>query len=207
MILGIANGIKHDQRMSRRSQQSLAASAASYGMRLPRMLGAPGMLVVLFALPLAGCGFQLAGSGNLPVAMQTTYVRSTEPRSDFFASLTEALRQRGLELVDSDERAGATLTISEDETGQRVLSVSARNIPREYEVYYAVTFSLEAEGQSLIDGQPLVVRRNYSYDETQVLGKEREETQLRKALAEDLARQVVRRIEAVAADNRARTPG
>ena len=155
---------------------------------------------------LAGCGFQLAGSGSLPPAMQLTYLESTAPRSEFHASLTEALRRRGLELVESSEDAGATLRISEDETGQRVLSVSARNIPREYEVYYAVTFSLEADGEPLIEREPLVARRNYSYDETEVLAKEREESLLRRSLADDLARQVVRRIEAVTA-SRTRAPG
>jgi LPS-assembly lipoprotein len=144
------------------------------------------------------CGFQLAGSGNLPAAMETTYLDSSERTSEFYGSLTEALRRRGLDLVDSSSEAGARLTISEDSTGQRVLSVSARNIPREYEIFYAVTFSLEADGEALIENEPLLVRRNYTFDETQVLGKEREESVLRRALAEDLARQVVRRIEALA---------
>lgn len=129
--------------------------------------------------------------------MQTTYVESVEQRSEFYDSLSEVLRQRGLQLVDSRAEAGARLIISEDSSGQRVLSVTARNIPREYEVYYAVTFSLEAAGEPLIEPEVLVARRNYTYDETEVLGKEREESILRRALAEDLARQVVRRIEAV----------
>jgi LPS-assembly lipoprotein len=147
---------------------------------------------------LAGCGFQLAGSGRLPAAMQTTYVDSSELHSEFYESLSEVLRQRGLNLVDSRAEAGARLIISEDSSGQRVLSVTARNIPREYEVYYAVTFSLETEGRALIGPEVLVARRNYTYDETQVLGKEREESILRRALAEDLARQVIRRIETAA---------
>ena len=147
---------------------------------------------------LAGCGFRLAGSGSLPAAMETTYLESSARNSDFFGSLAEALRRRGLELVDSSADAGARLIISEDSSGQRVLSVSARNIPREYEIFYAVTFSLVAGGEALIDNEPLLVRRNYTYDETEVLGKEREESILRRALADDLARQVVRRIEAVA---------
>ena len=41
--------------------------------------------------------------------------------------------------------------------------------------------------------------RSYTYDETQVLAKSREEQELRRSLAEDLARQVVRRIEALGA--------
>jgi LPS-assembly lipoprotein len=146
----------------------------------------------------AGCGFQLAGSGALPVAMQTTYLDSDERHSEFYDSLVDVLRQRGLRLVDSGAEAAARLTISEDLSGQRVLSVSARNIPREYEIYYAVTFTLEAEGRALIEDEPLLARRNYTYDETQVLAKEREESLLRRALAEDLARQVIRRIEAIA---------
>lgn len=178
MMLGIINGIKplHDRR--------------------PFL---PGRMLAIFAvmLILDGCGFHLAGSGSLPTAMQATYLESVEQRSEFFESLSETLRQRGLNLVDSRAEASARLIISEDSTGQRILSVTARNIPREYEVFYAVTFSLEADGLELVGPEVLVARRNYTYDETAVLGKEREESILRRALAEDLARQVVRRIEAV----------
>jgi outer membrane lipopolysaccharide assembly protein LptE/RlpB len=43
------------------------------------------------------------------------------------------------------------------------------------------------------------VTRSYTYDETQVLAKASEEQILREALADDLARRVVRRIEALGA--------
>jgi LPS-assembly lipoprotein len=185
MMLGIINGIKP-------LHEPVSCSRA----RLPAIL--------IGLLMLAGCGFHLAGSGRLPVAMQSTYLESIEPRSEFHSSLSEALRQRGLVLVDSRSEASARLIISEDSSGQRVLSVTARNIPREYEVYYTITFSLEADGAALLEPQVLIARRNYTFDETEVLGKEREETLLRKALAEDLARQVVRRIEAV---TEAQSPG
>jgi LPS-assembly lipoprotein len=177
MMLGIVNGIKPESIMARPVLQRLS--------------------IALAALVLGGCGFHLAGSGTLPVAMQSTYLDSSERYSEFYLSLSEALRRRGLTLVDSSDAAGAVLRISDDASGQRILSVSARNIPREYEVFYSVTFALEADGHELIEPEPLVARRNYTYDETQVLGKEREESNLRRALAEDLARQVVRRIEAV----------
>ena len=97
--------------------------------------------------------------------------------------------------MESRQDAGAVLRILEDNSGQRMLSVSARNIPREFEVYYFVTFSLEADGKSLIPAESLVATRSYTYDETLVLGKSAEEGVLRQSLAEDLARQVLRRIE------------
>jgi LPS-assembly lipoprotein len=160
-----------------------------------RLLGV--LITAVSASLLGGCGFQLAGSARLPSVMAATYLQTTEPNSEFFGSLREALRVHGLEIVTSPEQAGARLIISEDNTGQRVLSVSARNTPREYEIFYTVTFALQAGTENLIEPESLVVTRSYTYDETRVLGKNREERVLRQALADDLARRVVRRIEAL----------
>jgi LPS-assembly lipoprotein len=148
---------------------------------------------------LSSCGFALEGAGTLPGAMSRTFLDSPNQNSPFVSSLRDALRLRGSQLVDTPSQADAVLTISADDTGQRVLSVSARNIPREYEIYYAVTVSLRSGGASLMEPETIVVTRAYTYDETQVLGKSAEERLLREALADDLARQVLRRVETAAA--------
>ena len=150
-----------------------------------------------FAVTAAGCGFQLQGAGVLPDVVATTYVEVPQRFTEFHLRLTDALTSRGVELTESREEAGAVLRILEDESGQRVLSVSARNTPQEYEVFYAVGFSLEAGGTALIDNEFLVATRSYSYDPTQVLGMSAEEQVLREALADNLARRVLRRIEGV----------
>ena len=156
-------------------------------------------LPVCAALLLGGCGFHLEGAGSLPGTMTRTYVDSPSRHSPFVDSLREALQLRGSQLVDTPALADSVLVVSADDTGQRVLSVSARNIPREYEIYYAVTVSLRSGGTALIDSETIVVTRAYTYDETQVLGKSAEERVLRDALAQDLARQVLRRVESAAA--------
>jgi LPS-assembly lipoprotein len=148
---------------------------------------------------LGGCGFHLQGSGSLPPLLARTHVASAAPHSDFVSSVTEALRQRGATIVGKDEPDAALLNVTADDTGQRVLSVSTRNIPREYEVYYSITFSLQVGAQKLIEGETLVVTRSYTFDETQVLAKASEEEVLRRSLADDLARRVVRRIEGLGA--------
>jgi LPS-assembly lipoprotein len=159
--------------------------------------GVRASLAIALALALAACGFHLQGAGTLPSAMARTYVDTQRPHSEFLQSLTEVLRQRGAELLDAPADGAAVLDITSDETGQRVLSVSARNIPREYEVYYAVTFSLRVGAESLITNESLVVTRAYTFVETQVLAKAAEEEILREALAEDLARRVMQRIQSV----------
>jgi LPS-assembly lipoprotein len=154
-------------------------------------------LIGATALVVAGCGFHLQGTGALPTAMARTYIDTRRPHTEFLASLTDTLRQRGAELLSAPTAGAAVLDITADETGQRVLSVSARNIPREYEIFYAVTFSLTVGTETLITNESLVVTRAYTYDETQVLAKAAEEEILREALAEDLARRVLQRIQAL----------
>lgn len=144
----------------------------------------------------AGCGFHLEGLDPLPDAMSRTYLETDEPGSEFFASLREALRRRGTEIVTNREDALSVLKILEDDTDQRVMSVTVRNVPREYEIFYRVTFALEAGDEQVIAPQSLVATRVYAWNETEVLGKEAEERVLRQALADDLARRVIRRIEA-----------
>jgi LPS-assembly lipoprotein len=131
--------------------------------------------------------------------MSKTFLDASEPNSEFTNSLRMALRSRGKQIVRSPEEAQAVLVISEDYSGQRVLSVTAQNVPREYEIYYVVTVSLRSGAQQLMDPEFLVVTRAYTYDETQVLGKSAEERILRRSLADDLARQVLRRLETVSA--------
>ena len=153
--------------------------------------------VVLGALIVAGqqgCGFQLVGGQPLPAAMQTTFIETTDPYSDFYRALRKGLTQQGVTVTAQRSTATAVLRILEDSTGQRVLSVSARNIPREYEVFYLVSFALQGESGPLIDNQEFAVTRSYTFDETQVLGKSLEQETIQAALANDLARLVLRRL-------------
>src|SRR6185295_17392751 len=103
-------------------------SAMSLRTRAPRRLVLFGVFAVL-----AGCGFHLQGGGSLPATMGKTYVATKSAHSDFLLALTDTLRQRGADVLRAPDDSAAVLDIAADETGQRVLSVSARNIPREYE--------------------------------------------------------------------------
>ena len=100
----------------------------------------------------------------------------------------------GVELTDSPEEATAILAVTADETGQRVLSVSARNVPTEYEVFYSIEYSLVSGEQTLLAPRDLTFTRDYTWDETLVLGKAREEDLLRESIVRDLVRTVLKQI-------------
>ncbi len=152
------------------------------------------MVVVIVASLLASCGFHLQGALTIPADMQRTYVDAVDTHSQFYRELRAQLRMAGVDLVDGGAHATATLSILFDDTEQRVLSVSARNVPTEYEVYYTIEYALSAGAKTLLDTQTLTLTRDYTYDERLVLGKAREEELLREAIVKDLVRIVLKQI-------------
>jgi LPS-assembly lipoprotein len=149
---------------------------------------------MLAAASLSACGFHLQGAFTTPVEMKRTYIVSSDRYSLFIREFEARLRSAGVELSDSAADATAIFTISFDDTSQRVLSVSARNVPTEYEVYYTLTYSLDAGTTSLMPEQTVTLTRDYTYDPTLVLGKAREEELLRDAIVQDLVRIVMKQI-------------
>ena len=126
--------------------------------------------------------------------MQRTYIDAADHRSLFYRELRLALETAGVGLVDDASDATATFTISYDVTDQRVLSVSARNVPTEYEVHYTIQYALDSGEKNLLESQTLSLSRDYTYDATLVIGKAREQELLREAIVDDLVRIVLKQI-------------
>ncbi|MEM9322706.1 MAG: LPS assembly lipoprotein LptE [Pseudomonadota bacterium] len=153
-----------------------------------------GALLALL-LALAGCGFQLAGQQSLPSGFETIAVDIEDTRSDVYLALERALAAQGVRI---DRDSPNRLAISDIETGQRVLSVSARNIPREFEVFYTISYSFRRDRELLLERPAVTLTRDYIWDETQVLGKLREERRLRALIVDDLVDIILRQIASVA---------
>lgn len=155
-------------------------------------------LLALLLACCAGCGFRLASPASGAGAVGAIYLETPQPNSEFGYSLRDALRIRGVTVVTTREEARMVVRILEDTTGQRILSVSARNVPREYEVFYLVSFVIEMDQLPTPEAEQLVAVRNYTFDETERLGKSAEEEALRRTLAAELTVRMIRRIETTA---------
>ncbi len=129
--------------------------------------------------------------------MTTVYVDASNRHSPFYSELTTRIRSSELELKRERTDADTVIRILNDETGQRPLTVSARNVPREYEVFYIVSYSVSMNESTVLEPQELILTRNYTWDETLVLGKAREEEVLRRALATDLVGLLVQQVSAI----------
>ena len=143
---------------------------------------------------LSGCGFHLQGELATPPEMQSTYIEAVERNSLFHRELRQQFLAAGVNLVDSPAEATAIFSIRIDRTGQRVLSVSTRNVPTEYEVFYSVEYAVVSGENSLLAPQSVTLTRDYTYDTTLVLGKAHEEETLREAIVRDIVRIVLKQL-------------
>ena len=150
---------------------------------------APGLL--LLALLLGGCGFHLQGHAPLPAAVKTSYLEVPDPQTDFVQSLRHDLLANGVQLAQDRSKASAVISVLADAVTRRVVSVSARNQPNEYEVTYTVRFSVTAPGAELLKEQELTATATYSFSEPLLLAKGHEEDILRADMARDLAQRVM----------------
>lgn len=152
------------------------------------------LLVAGVALVLAGCGFRLQGRVPLSSALTITHVEAEDIQSDFVQDLRRSLLASGVRLASSAEQATAVIEVQRDELTERILSVSARNIPREYELTYSVRIRVMRGERELLASEDISVTRDFSFDERTLLAKEREKETLRAALARDLVGIVMRRL-------------
>ena len=163
----------------------------------------------LVLLAASGCGFRLQGETSLPPVLAALRVQTADSQTDFAKALERALQRAGVGIVQGGGvdtvQGGATvptgeaavLRIERDELLERVASVSARNVPREYELTYVVRYSLSLGGQTRIDAEEVSVSRDFTFDETAALAKDRERDLLREALARELSGVVLARLASV----------
>ncbi len=146
-------------------------------------------------LALAGCGFRLQGSAPLPRSIALVRIETSDTESDFYFGLRKALEAAGTRIDETGTDASATVIhVLSDAVAQRVLTVSALNVPTEYELSYTVRFSVTAGGRDLIEPESHVLVRDYNFSENALLAKQRETRIFSEALAHDLVNVVMRRL-------------
>ncbi len=165
-------------------------------MRILRMSG------FLLALLLAGCGFQLRGQAVLPPEMRVTFVQvpsGLTPPGSVSRKLPQILASHGVTLTRDPAQATATVTILYENRGRRTVAADRFDIKRQYFLAYDVAYRVTlANGQTLIADESMSANRTLLFDENRVLGFDAAQETLIDSMADDLAWQMVRRLQAAA---------
>ena len=146
----------------------------------------------------SACGFQLRGSGQSTLPFGTMYV--TQPAlSPLGAELRRYLRASGnTRLVEDPQEAQAILDVLAESRERGVLSLNSQGRIRELNLIYRVRFRVRTPaGAELLAPTEVALTRDISFNESQVLAKEREEEILYRDMQSDAVQQILRRLAAL----------
>jgi LPS-assembly lipoprotein len=156
------------------------------------------LLVALAGAIAGGCGFQLRGQAAY--AFDTVYVNA--PAFPVFAAeLRRSLEGAGsAQLVDAADKARVVVDVVNIIDDKQVLSLSPGGRVQEYALSKVVIFKArDRDGRDWLTQDEIVVRRTYSYDDSQRLAREIQEQRLQKEMQTDAVLQIVRRLQAARA--------
>ena len=100
-------------------------------------------------------------------------------------------------LVDSPANADATLIIMSEIREKQILSLGGQGRVREYQLRYRVGYQVtDGKATTLIAPTEIVLKRDISFNDSEVLAKEAEEANLYRDMQTDAVNQLVRRLQA-----------
>ena len=149
--------------------------------------------IILIVMTLSSCGFKLRGQVAIP--FQTIFI-AAPGYSVFVNDLERAIRSgSATRIVVNRDEAEAVLDILGEAQEKHILSLSSAGRVREFELRYRIAYRLTDKAS--IDLAPpgeISLRRDMTYDDTQVLAKESEEVLLYRDMKADAVQQMLRRL-------------
>ena len=154
----------------------------------------------LLTLSLAACGFHLRGQAALP--FESMYVQTGGP-SSFASQLARAVRAGSqTRITDNPKDAQVTLQIIAEARERAILSLSGGGRVREITLRYRVSYRLyDRKNKEYIAPSEILLRRDLSYSDTDVIAKEQEEGLLYRDMQNDAVQQLVRRLQVMRIDS------
>ena len=141
---------------------------------------------------LAACGFQLRGSADVP--FQTIYVPAASGGIglELRRNIQAGTRAK---VVDDVKQAEAVLEFTQEAREKEILSLTGTGRVREFQLRYRVGFRVhDGRGREFVPANTVVLVRDISFNDTDVLAKETEEQLLYRDMQSDMVQQILRRL-------------
>tara|TARA_B100001094_G_scaffold246202_1_gene242824 strand:+ start:373 stop:855 length:483 start_codon:yes stop_codon:yes gene_type:complete len=146
-------------------------------------------LMMLAIISLIACGFQLRGG----IEANFDSISINGGSAGFVKQLKKRLRQSSIAVLPTDGEV--KLEIVDDLLNKRILSLNSDGRISEYELNYRVSYRVKGKNNSewgqLINNE---VRRQYTYDDENVVAKALEEEKLINGMRDELIRTITAQI-------------
>ncbi|HXX86719.1 MAG TPA: LPS assembly lipoprotein LptE [Casimicrobiaceae bacterium] len=152
------------------------------------------LVTAVLAGGLASCGFHLRGEASY--TFESLYLNSPATAA-ITPELKRALEGAGsAKLVAAADKAQVVLDLSTVEDNKQILSLTGGGKVFEYLLTKRILFRVhDNEGNDWLPTSEILVRRTYTYSDTEVLAKTYEEQRLWRDMQTDAVQQLVRRLQ------------
>lgn len=148
--------------------------------------------ILITIVLITACGFHLRGVVDIP--FKTIYVKDN--KTPITQDVIRVLKSNGVEVTKEIEKAEVAFEIMSDSNVKRILSLGGGvGVVREFELLHVMTFRIRSgKSESWSKTQTIENRRDFSFDDKEILAKTYEEAMLYDAMRQDAVRELIRRI-------------
>jgi LPS-assembly lipoprotein len=154
------------------------------------------LLLLLLALTLSACGFQLRGSYHLP--WETLAISGVPENNELYFQIKRSIEASSLTKVISDPKeAKASLVVLQNLQHKSILSLSGKGLVREFQLTRTFMYRIQdAQGKELLPASQIVQQRDMTFDDERIFAKEAEEAMIWREMQQDMVQQLLRRLSA-----------
>jgi LPS-assembly lipoprotein len=145
---------------------------------------------------LAGCGFALRGSVDIP-RLEPLYVQNFEGGTPIQREMLRVLVNNKVALADELAPGGYSLDVGAENSSERAISVNANARAGEYEINMSVQFQLRRGSEVVLQPQVLTLSKVYLADPENAIAKNEEAEIIRTEMRRELSQLILRRLQAV----------
>jgi len=136
-------------------------------------------IALLILLMITSCGFHMRGMTE--ISFKKISLEGKE--LSFTKNLKKVLNSNKVAIVLPSENPELRVELIGEESEKRILSLSGQGLVREYEIFYRVRYRIKTtDSETWSQENILETRRDFTYSDSNLIGKEEEERQLNESM-------------------------
>lgn len=136
-------------------------------------------ITLIILLMITSCGFHMRGMTE--ISFKTISLEGKE--LSFTKNLKKILNSNKVAIVLPSENPELRVELIGEESEKRILSLSGQGLVREYEIFYRVRYRIKTtESETWSQENTLETRRDFTFSDSNLIGKEEEERQLNESM-------------------------
>ena len=148
--------------------------------------------ITLSLILISSCGFHMRGITKTSISSINLEGKKLSIDND----LRKVLKSNKVEI--KTENAEFKIEFLNEQFEKKILTLNSRGLVSEYELFYRVYYRIKNSSSNKWSDENIIeIRKDYAYSDSNTIGKDEEEKQLKKTMYEEAIQNLFRQIESL----------